>query len=170
MVIENDPSARMQVRSMGELMHPAQCMVCGNGMCEEGYLDLGVFYDYEGTMYLCKTCCYQAGETFGMFTPDEVMTQQRLINTLSEDNDFLKKELEDARPIISVFKSAVADLAATSTISTVATDEITRNVNAESEGTVSGPEGREPEPEKSVKKSRSGNSGRSKSDNAISFK
>lgn len=97
MVIENDPSARMQLRSLGELVHPGTCMVCGNGNCEDGYIDLGVFFDYEGTMYLCKKCCYQAGETFGMFTPEEVRQTQDLAEKLAQANETLTQELKDAR-------------------------------------------------------------------------
>lgn len=100
MVIENDPSARMQVRSMGELMHPASCSVCGSGNCEKGYLDLGVFYDYEGQVYLCMICATQAGETIGLYTPDEVKQNVDLINELAAENAKLKEELNDYRPII----------------------------------------------------------------------
>lgn len=109
MVIENDPSARMQLRSRGELVHPGQCMVCGNGTCDEGYIDLGVFFDYEGTMYLCKTCCYQAGETFGMFTPDEVKSQQELIERLTTENASLTEELENVAPIVTIYQRSLAD-------------------------------------------------------------
>ena len=107
MVIENDPSARMQVRSKGELVHPGRCMVCGNGNCDSGYLDLGVFFDYEGTMYLCMSCCTQAGETIGMFTPDEVKSQQELIEKLTHENVQQKEELDYARPIIGSLRSSI---------------------------------------------------------------
>lgn len=100
MVIENDPSARMQLRSLGELIHPGSCMVCGSGNCDEGYIDLGVFFDYEGSQYLCKHCCYQAGETFGMYTPDEIRQTQELAEKLAAENSQLKAELADVRPVI----------------------------------------------------------------------
>lgn len=109
MVIENDPSARMQIRSRGELVHPGRCMVCGSGNCDEGYIDLGVYFDYEGTMYLCKTCCYQAGETFGMFTPDEVKSQQELIERLTTENKTLTEELENVAPIVTIYQRSLAD-------------------------------------------------------------
>lgn len=92
-----DPSARMQVRSLGQLVAPGSCMVCGSGTCDDGYLDLAVFIEYVGTAYLCKTCLYQAGETFGMYTPDEVKSQQNLIASLTEKNNALEEELTDAR-------------------------------------------------------------------------
>jgi hypothetical protein len=93
--IENDPSARMQVRRMGELGHPAACCVCGNGTCDLGYLDLGVYFDYEGTMYLCMTCAYQAGETVGLYTPEEIKITQQLAESLGAENDALKLELHN---------------------------------------------------------------------------
>lgn len=104
MAIENDPSARMQVRSRGELMHPGTCMVCGSGTRDEGYLDLQVFFDYEGTMYLCHTCVTQAGETIGMFTPEQVQSQLSLLEQLTQENAKYKEELDNVRPIISAFE------------------------------------------------------------------
>lgn len=100
MAIENDPSARMQLRTRGELVHPGSCMVCGSGTCDEGYLDLGVFFDYEGTMYLCHTCATQAGETIGMFTPDQVNSQLSLLEQLTQENAKYKEELDNVRPLV----------------------------------------------------------------------
>jgi hypothetical protein len=105
MIPLNDPSARMQLRSMGELVRPAACCVCGNGTHEDGYLDLGVYYDYEGQMYLCKTCATQAGETIGMYTPDEVKNLQDLAANLLADKERLESELDYARPIVRAFES-----------------------------------------------------------------
>ena len=93
----NDPSARMHVLSRGLLQFPAQCMVCGNGSHDDGYLDIGVFFDYEGQCYLCMTCAYQAGETVGLFTPAEVKHTQDIAEKLAEENEALKKELDDAK-------------------------------------------------------------------------
>lgn len=82
-------------------MHPGSCMVCGSGNCDDGYLDLGVFYDYEGTCYLCMTCAYQAGETVGLYTPDEVASQLSLIEELRVQNAELTKELDRVGPFVS---------------------------------------------------------------------
>jgi hypothetical protein len=145
MILENDPSARMQLRSMGELVHPAACCVCGNGVCEAGYIDLGVYYDYEGQMYLCKTCLYQAGETFGMFTPDEVKIIQDQLVSITNENEKLKEELEElerVRPIVSVIESGIAAIAATGDVPTVPAYESYEpgdgSTGETSEGSVSG--------------------------------
>jgi hypothetical protein len=142
MILENDPSARMQLRSMGELVHPAACCVCGNGVCEAGYIDLGVYYDYEGQMYLCKTCLYQAGETFGMFTPDEVKIIQDQLVSITNENEKLKEELERVRPIVSVIESGIAAIAATGDVPTVPAYESYEpgdgSTGETSEGSVSG--------------------------------
>lgn len=104
MVIETSPSDRMQVRSLGELQHPASCMICGNGNCDDGYLDLGVFFDYEGTMYLCMTCARQAGETIGLYTPEEVKQIISHGEELATKVAELTSELEDARPAIDYLR------------------------------------------------------------------
>lgn len=82
------PSDRMQVRNIGELMHPGACCVCGSGTCQQGYIDIGVYYDYEGQMYLCMTCLTEAAETAGMLSLEE---SEHLI----EQNKQLAAELTD---------------------------------------------------------------------------
>jgi hypothetical protein len=96
-VIENDPSARFQVRSRGELMHPGACMVCGNGTHEQGYVDLGVFYDYEGTMYLCMTCALQVAALIGCVLPEEIESLKKTNEQIAQERNDLRKELDHAQ-------------------------------------------------------------------------
>lgn len=107
MVIENNPSARMQVRSRGQLVAPACCCVCGNATCDEGYLDLNVFVDFHGTLYLCMNCVTQGAETCGLFTPQEVNHLQMQIESLLVDKERLTSELSDANDYISNFDSVL---------------------------------------------------------------
>lgn len=107
MAIENDPSARMQVLSRGELNLPGTCYVCGNGTCEEGYLDFNTFIDYHGNFYLCMTCAVQAAETIGCFTPEQVALMNELGEKAAEKVKVLEQELANARPILDAFEHAM---------------------------------------------------------------
>lgn len=139
MAIENDPSARMQFRTRGELAHPGQCIVCGSATCDEGYVDLGVFIDYEGTIYLCHTCVTQAAEIIGMFTPEQVESQQNLLRELDSENALMKEELNRVRPVINSIKHLGPML-------TPASDPVDGFVNEESQSL---PPVSEPEPGRS---------------------
>lgn len=97
MTIENDPSARMQLRSRGELRHPGACCICGNGTNDDGYVDLGVFYDYEGTMYLDMTCALQIATLIGCVSPEEIKIFEKKVEELAKKNDELRKDLDDAQ-------------------------------------------------------------------------
>lgn len=105
MIPENDPSARMQIRSIGELQLPGSCYVCGNGNCDEGYVDFGTFVDYHGSFYMCLICAKQLAELLGYFSPDEVQTTQALLSTYVTENESLKKELDNARPVLDSLTS-----------------------------------------------------------------
>lgn len=96
MLVENDPSARMQLRPAGELRMPAACAVCGNGTCEEGFLDLDCFVEFHGMVYLCMNCLIQAGEAAGMFTREQVEHLNGQMTMLLEQNEILTSELADA--------------------------------------------------------------------------
>jgi hypothetical protein len=112
-IVENNPSARMQIKSRGQLVAPACCCVCGNATHDEGYLDFGAFVEFHGTLYFCKTCITQGAETFGMFTADEVKHLQDHARTLLEQKTNLEVELAKANEYINNFdnllRSAFAD-------------------------------------------------------------
>lgn len=97
LVPKSDPGARMQIVGLGELMHPGTCMVCGSGTRDSGYVRLGVYYDYEGEMYLCKEFCLpELIKTVNGLTEDEAKTMVDMSNTILEQHEALKAELERA--------------------------------------------------------------------------
>ena len=96
MVIENDPSARVQLRASSELQPPACCYICGSGNCDKGYVDFGTFVDYHGAFYLCVTCVEQVVSVVGFFSPEEVAGQQELLGHLKTKIDDLESALNDA--------------------------------------------------------------------------
>lgn len=104
-MIENDPSAKMQVRSMGQLQAPASCYSCGNGTCEEGYIDLGCFIEYVGTLYLCMPCALQVATTVGCATPEQIVLIEKQATKNEEELELLRKELDDARQHIGSVNS-----------------------------------------------------------------
>lgn len=67
------PSDRMQVVGLGDLLHPGACALCGNGTCVDGYLNTSIFYDYEGTVYLCMRCVEQLCTVVGALLPEETV-------------------------------------------------------------------------------------------------
>lgn len=100
-LVENDPSARIQLRRIGELQMPATCYVCGSGNCEEGYLDFGTFVDYHGTFYLCMTCFEQSAAVAGFYSPEEVRTQVGDMEQVLAKNTELIAELEEANEYVA---------------------------------------------------------------------
>lgn len=97
----NQYDERMQLRNPGELMHPGSCCVCGSGNNEEGYLDIGVYYDYEGQVYLCMTCVEQAAVTVGLLNRGEAKHLQETNERLAEQHASLTSELEKANERLS---------------------------------------------------------------------
>lgn len=104
-LVENDPSARIQLRRIGELQLPASCYVCGSGNCDAGYLDFGTFVDYHGSFYLCLTCAKQAAEVMGYYSPEEVTSMVQAGNLALEENELITAELEKARERLNAFDS-----------------------------------------------------------------
>lgn len=103
------PDSKMQLRNVGELMHPACCAVCGNGACEEGYVDLGVYYDYEGQIYLCMTCINKdLVEVVGLLSKSEIEFLQEQSEELSVANKQLISSLEKANERLSHYDSLLA--------------------------------------------------------------
>lgn len=110
MAIENDPSARMQFAGMGELVHPGSCMVCGSGNCEEGYVRLGVYFEYEGEMYLCRTCLVQASELIGCVTPEEAVLIHKNAAEYKDLWENADAELEKANERLAAYDRVLATI------------------------------------------------------------
>jgi len=83
MTFTNTPSDRVQLRGLGELQHPGSCALCGSGNCEDGYVDLGIYYDYEGQMYLCVICVKQVAGVIDMIPSEEVQFMQAAAEELA---------------------------------------------------------------------------------------
>ena len=140
MAIENDPSARMQLRSRGQLVAPACCMVCGSSDTERAFLDLGVFIDFHGTCYLCELCLTQAAEILGMFTADQVSIMSTVGEKLLTEKEQLAEELRNVTEHRDALNNALR-LA------------FSNNVSADAVANVEASEGltdREPESEESI--------------------
>lgn len=105
---EIDPSCKIQPRSRGELNHPGSCAVCGSGDPERTYVDFGVYYDYEGSMYVCNLCFEEAAvKVMGYFTQEEHSKLLNLNNELILKCEELEKELADARPILDAVRNVL---------------------------------------------------------------
>lgn len=154
MIAENSPSARMQVRSRGDLVAPGCCCVCGNGTREEGFLDLGVFIDYHGTVYLCMVCVTQAGETVGMYTPEEVKHFTQQIETLLAAKEQLTSELENVTEHRNSLESTLRLSFGAAGVSSGLTDAVVEESKAEQPDfpeAASGADSGESEPTEPVK-------------------
>ena len=113
----NTPSDRMQFRGLGELPQPATCMVCGSGTYEEGYVDLGVWYDYVGNMLLCGTCLVQAAELIGCLTPGETETLKELASRAAAEADKYHTELNNALERLAIYDALFGDLVSSGALS-----------------------------------------------------
>jgi hypothetical protein len=168
MALENNPSAKMTIKSRGQLMVPGTCMVCGNGNFEGDYLDLGVFFDYEGHMAMCKTCVVQAGETVGMFTADEHLELLKKFNDAVTDHEHMEQELENVRNQLASARNLLASYLTSD--SSVVVSEGTERQDEDSSSTVSASDSGEPEVTEPVPSARRSNTGGSKSGNTTTRK
>lgn len=150
----------MQILPIGSLQLPGTCYVCGNGTCDEGYMDFGTFVDYHGSFYLCVLCVKQAAETIGYFSPDEVHTTKSLMETIVADNERLTKELANARPILDSLSDFYRTTIQPSSILSSDTAESVDESRPFSQDDNEGPESAESDSTESDNRSGRSNSGR----------
>lgn len=91
------PSGRFALRSAGELRQPGQCSVCGNGTCIEGYLDLDIYFEWEGNIYLCMNCVSEAIHVVGALLPKEAETLKNIVETTHAELKVTKEQLNEYR-------------------------------------------------------------------------
>lgn len=95
--MDTTPSDRVQLIGRSQLMHPGCCALCGSGNCEDGYVDTGIYYDYEGQVYFCMTCTEQIISVVSGFTADQVALLNSTLAEKVEELSSVKEELETAR-------------------------------------------------------------------------
>lgn len=138
-MFEHSPSDRMQLAGLGELVHPASCMVCGSGNCEEGYVSLGVWYEFEGTQYLCRTCCVQAAEILGCLIPEEATVLQDLVEATTTELAAIKEELKDTHERLTIYDGVIARASAiTGTSSSSSGSGVSQDFDGSSEVAATG--------------------------------
>lgn len=103
----NTSSDRVQVRQLGELLHPGACALCGNGTCVDGYVDTSIFYDYEGTVYLCMRCVEQICAVVGALLPDEVNQLRKHTAEIATKCAKLEAENNDLRNRVNSWDSVL---------------------------------------------------------------
>ena len=107
-MFENTPSDRVQVRHLGSLIHPGACALCGSGNCEAGYLDTGVYYEYEGQVYFCMTCVHQMINAVGGLLPDEVLHLKGEMSEIAKSHTRLEEENAELHDRLSTWNSVIA--------------------------------------------------------------
>lgn len=107
----NDPSSKMQLRSMGELRSPSPfCAVCGNATCEKGYVDPSIYYDWEGQIYFCVPCVSEMSEAIGLLNLLETEHLKTLSTGLAEENKVLKERVADCEQQLRNFTGVLASI------------------------------------------------------------
>lgn len=113
-----EPISRMKLRSMSELQHPSACRVCGNGAYEEGYVDIDVYFEFEGWTYLCLSCLTEAAEAGGMLSKEESEHLKKVNESFAEENKTLRTLLEAANERLKHFDAILADYASSNDLPT----------------------------------------------------
>lgn len=105
-----DPSGKFKLVAKGYLASPASCLSCGNGSCEEGYIDTGSYVDYYGQVYLCWFCAIQLAETFGCVIPEDVAKMEETLTEALNSRTALEEELRVANERISAYSLIIGPI------------------------------------------------------------
>jgi hypothetical protein len=108
-VSELNPDSKMRRRGLGDLMHPACCAVCGSGNCENGYIDIGVYFDYEGQVYLCMFCVNELADTAGLLNEAEAKFLMKQNEDLATQHKSLINLLESANEKLDHYNALFSD-------------------------------------------------------------
>lgn len=106
MALEVDPSRKIQLRNRGELMPPGCCAVCGSADPDRSYVDFGLWYDYEGGIYICSLCFDEAAtKVVGYFTEDQHKELLNHNNKLLLKVEELQTEIDNVQPILAAIRT-----------------------------------------------------------------
>lgn len=100
------PSDRVQVIQAGSLGHPGTCALCGSGTCELGYVDLDIYFEWEGNVYLCMWCAKQVAKVIGCLNPEESKHLEELNLSIAQELKETKEKLNDYSALADVISRA----------------------------------------------------------------
>lgn len=146
------PSDRVQLIDRGNLMHPGCCALCGSGNCEDGYVDTGIYYDYEGQVYFCMTCAFQIAEVIGSLSPETIAHIQELLSETATELATVKVELESANERLGHYDAIIGTHISTHVIAPDPSGDVSDSVEPVTE----------PEPESTDEPAKPADSGESK--------
>lgn len=105
-----DPSAKVQIRSTGELLPPGVCALCGKGHDERGFIDMQLYIDLYGQVYFCVSDCAEeiTHAIEGLTGIESVIYIQQLeqargiIKTLTANNESLRHDINTICDVFSL--------------------------------------------------------------------
>lgn len=101
------PSDRVQLIDRGSLLHPGCCALCGSGNCDEGYVDTGIYYDYEGQVYFCWNCAMQIAAVIGCLSADEHGIMRALLEETAAKLKATEEELGNANERLNTYDTFI---------------------------------------------------------------
>jgi hypothetical protein len=102
-------NGKMRVLGHGDLFGKSpQCACCGNGISPYGYIDLGLYFDWEGQIFFCVTCVSQMAETAGMLSKAESDHLTELSKELATENARLKERVAEVNEQLKSYDTVLA--------------------------------------------------------------
>jgi hypothetical protein len=98
--------------------------LCGNGTALEGYLDISLWLEYYGQVYLCvDKCALQVIEVLGGLIPSEAKAFLETTQKIADDFKELKEKYDAAIARLDVYDTAVMSAASAHLSNTYASRE-----------------------------------------------
>lgn len=166
---------RFRLVGVGELTHPGECFVCRSGTRQEGYVNLDVYFDFEGQMYICNYCLNEVGAVMGMLNSEESEFLKNHAAVLAKELDEVKEKLRNAEHRLSSYDDVLRPLAVSiSSATELASSSDAPKQSADksasggaSDNAPSGAAGRKPAPKKSVASAGRSDAGGSEPSNGL---
>lgn len=154
------PSDKVQIRQRAELQPPAICAMCGNGTCRDGYVDVDVWYEWEGQVYFCHNCGLEIARALGCLPPDQTQFLIGQNQDFAKELASLKEAHERATSRLAIYDSVIAG-AATSDPALMDAEQGTLFESADSNAPAPTADAGEPKSKEPVKSARRGDVKRS---------
>ena len=93
------PSAKYQTMEHPGAL-PGCCFKCrADATNRKWFVDIGLQIDFHGAAYICNMCLYEMAHTVGWITPPEHEMLEIEVQTLLEENDSLRSQVNGLRAV-----------------------------------------------------------------------
>lgn len=103
-------NSKFSIEPRSPISTPGVCGTCGTNICEQGFVNLGLDFEFYGTLIICRTCIIEMSAIYGLISCEQAEELSIELQESRNEVDKLRCELIAAKQVIDGFVNGWVNL------------------------------------------------------------